>query len=73
MVVAHACGSESVKCLLEVHHTFLSHAQQTLLNLGTRIKLAESVTFLSAIGRDFGGPKDDRRSTLIYAGLQFNH
>jgi hypothetical protein len=73
LVVAHTCGTESIECLVEVHHTFAPHAQQTLLNLGTRIKLAESVSFLGAIGRDFGGPKDDRRSALIYAGLQFTH
>ena len=70
VVVAHACG-ESVECLFEVHHSFAAHFHQTLLNVGTRIKITESLGLIGAVGRDFGGPKDDRRSALVYLGLQF--
>jgi hypothetical protein len=72
IVVAHACGSETVECLVEVHHSFAPHFHQTLLNFGARVKIIEPISFLGAVGRDFGGPKDDRRSVLVYAGLQFS-
>jgi hypothetical protein len=70
IVVAHACGTE-IECLAEVRESFAPHDHQTLINFGVRARLTESLNFLGAAGRDVDGPRDDRRSALIYLGLQF--
>jgi hypothetical protein len=70
VVAAHACGSENLECLLEVHETQAPHDAQTLLNFGIHLKLNESLIFLAAAGRDFGPRTDDQQRFLYYAGLQ---
>jgi hypothetical protein len=68
-IVAHAC-SERIECLAEVHETFAPGVHQTLFNLGLRAKINDSLSFIGAVGRDFGGRAEDRRSALVYVGFQ---
>ena len=72
VVAAHACG-EGVECLAEIHRTQSSDEHQTLVNLGLRWKLQESVTLLAAAGREFGTSTEERLHSLVYLGLQFTH
>lgn len=68
-VLAHDCV-EGVECLAEVHQTQAPGNHQTLLNLGLRWKLEESLTLLAAAGRDFGTAGDEQLHSLVYIGLQ---
>ena len=68
-IVAPKC-SEKIECLFEVHETFTRHEHQTLVNIGMRWKLGESMSLLAAVGREFGTRTDEQRSALVYIGLQ---
>ena len=68
-IVAPKCG-EKAECLIEIHETLAPHEHQTLVNIGMRWKLAESMTLLAAVGREFGTVTDDQRHALVYLGLQ---
>ena len=68
-IVAHSCG-RNVECLGEVHHVFVSHDSQTLLNFGVHWKLNESMVVLAAAGREFGAHTEDQQRLLLYFGLQ---
>ncbi|HEY4079707.1 MAG TPA: hypothetical protein VGM81_03350 [Burkholderiaceae bacterium] len=73
IVVAHDCGVEGVECMAELHTVQAPGARQTLFNMGLHWKLEEALTFLAAVGRDFGSRSDERRQALVYLGLQFTH
>ena len=70
VVVGHSCGSEKVDCLAEIHREWGSGDTQTLLNFGLRWKLTDALTFLGALGREFGSSSDDQRRAMIYVGVQ---
>ena len=69
-VLAHDCV-EGVECLAEIHETRAPGEHQTLLNVGLRWKLQDSLTLLSAAGREFGTAGGDQLHSLVYVGLQF--
>ena len=69
IVGGHGCGAER-ECMLEVRQTTAPGQHLTLLNAGLHWKLNESLTFLGAIGREFGSHTDERRESLVYLGLQ---
>jgi hypothetical protein len=70
VVVGHSCGSEKVECMAEIHREWGSGDAQTLLNFGLRWKLTDALTFLGALGREFGPGSDDQRRAMIYIGVQ---
>jgi hypothetical protein len=70
IVAGHACGSERIECLLEIHREWGSGDAQTLLNLGLHWKINDALTFLGAIGREFGPASDEQARALIYLGIQ---
>lgn len=69
LIVSHDCLA-GLECMLEVRETLAPHDIQTLLNFGTRLRLAESMNLLSALGRDIGPHSADRQDILFYLGLQ---
>ena len=69
-VVAPQC-SEKVQCLFEVHETWSHDEHATLVNVGMRWKVRESMSLLAAIGHEFGTASDDKRRLLAYLGVQF--
>jgi hypothetical protein len=72
LIGAHACGA-GVECLAEVRETVAPHSHQTLLNLGLRWRLDESLALLFAAGHESGSSGDDPRRSLVYVGFQFTH
>lgn len=68
-IVAPKCGEKS-ECLLEVHETWSRDTHQTLVNVGLRQKLGESMSLLAAVGREFGPSTDDQRRLVFYIGVQ---
>jgi hypothetical protein len=40
------------------------------LNFGLRRKLTDALTFLGAVGREFGRASDEQTRALIYLGVQ---
>ena len=72
VVAGHACGAEKVECLLEVHREWRPGDVQTLLNFGLHWKLTDALTFLGALGREFGGSSDDQRRAVVYLGVQLS-
>jgi hypothetical protein len=69
IVAGHACGAER-ECMLEVRQSTAPGQHLTLLNAGLHWKIDESLTFLGAIGHEFGSHTDQRRESLVYLGLQ---
>jgi hypothetical protein len=67
-IVAPKC-TEKIECLLEVHERWTPHTHATLVNLGLRWDLAEGITLLGAVGREFGSA-DDLAKPLVYLGVQ---
>jgi len=72
IVVGHACGSEEVQCLAEIHREWRPGDAQTLVNFGLRWKLTDSLTFLGAAGREFGHASEDQARAVIYLGVQLS-
>jgi hypothetical protein len=72
IVAGHDCGSERVECMLEVHREWGAGETQTLLNFGMRWKLNDGLTFLGAIGHEFGSASDEQARALIYLGVQIS-
>lgn len=72
-IVAHSCAVESLECVGEVRQSWAAHNSQTLLNLGIRWKLSESLVLLAAAGREFGTHSDDQQKLLVYFGFQLLH
>jgi hypothetical protein len=70
VVAGHSCGSEKIECMAELHREWGSGPAQTLFNVGLRWKLTNALTFLGALGREFGGSSDDQRRAVIYIGVQ---
>ena len=70
LVLAHDCG-EGFECMAELHTVQAPAQRQTLFNVGMHWKLEECLTLLAAVGRDIGPRTDERRSSLVYLGLQF--
>jgi hypothetical protein len=68
-VAAHACGTGG-ECLLEVHETSAPHDSRTLIDLGLRWKMSESLSLLASAGREFGHRTDEQQSFVFYLGLQ---
>jgi hypothetical protein len=68
-VLAHACSAE-VECVGEVHETVAPHDAQTLINLGFRWKLSESLLLLASAGREFGPRNEDQQRAVFYLGFQ---
>ena len=69
LILSRDCG-HGLECLAEVHETLAPHDTQTLLNLGARLKLTQSLSLLAALGRDAGVRSDDRQELLFYLGVQ---
>jgi hypothetical protein len=69
LILSRDCG-HGLECLAEVRKTLAPHDAQTLLNLGARFKLGESLAIMGAVGRDAGTRSDDRQELLFYLGLQ---
>jgi hypothetical protein len=70
VVIAHGCMTAALECLVEVHQTWQTKDSQTLLNLGLRWKLSDSLVLMTAAGRDFGPKTENHQQCLIYLGLQ---
>lgn len=70
IVAGHACGA--VECLAEIHREWRPDGAQTLLNLGLRWKLNDTLTVLGAAGREFGHANDEQVRALLYLGLQIS-
>jgi len=70
VVAGHSCGTEKVECLAEIHREWRPGDAQTLLNFGLHWKLTDALTFLGAVGREFGGSSDEQRRAVIYLGVQ---
>jgi hypothetical protein len=71
IVGAHACGA-AIECVAEIHETASSASRQTLLNVGLRWKLDDSLTILGAGGREFGEKNGAQQQLLLYLGVQFD-
>ena len=69
LILSHDCGHQ-LECLFEVHETLAPQDAQTLLNLGARLHLGDSLALMGAIGRDVGPRSDDRQDLLFYLGVQ---
>jgi hypothetical protein len=69
VVAAHACGPDR-ECMAEIHTTQAPGARIATLNFGLHWQLSDSLSLLSAVGRDFGSRSADRRSALVYLGVQ---
>jgi hypothetical protein len=69
VIVAPKCG-EKCEGLFEVHETYATHEHETLVNIGFRWQVGESMSLLAAAGREFGTSADDQRHVLLYLGLQ---
>jgi hypothetical protein len=68
-VASRGCAAR-LECLVEIRETLEPHSAQTLLNLGGRRELGDSLALLFALGRDFGPPGPDHQTVLFYFGLQ---
>jgi hypothetical protein len=66
---SHGCAPR-LECLLEIRETLEPHSAQTLLNLGGRRELSDSLGLLFALGRDFGPSGPDHQTLLFYLGIQ---
>ncbi|MDB5977219.1 MAG: hypothetical protein JWR07_3979 [Nevskia sp.] len=69
LILSHGCGG-TLECLAEIHETLAPHDAQTLLNLGARLRLGDTLSLLAALGRDVGVRSDDRQDLSFYLGLQ---
>jgi hypothetical protein len=69
LVVSRACAPQ-LECLAEIRETFEPHSPQTLLNLGGRREIGDSLALLFALGHDFGATSRDRQTVLFYLGIQ---
>lgn len=69
IILAHECVA-GLECMAEVRETLAPHDLQTLVNFGTRTRLAESMNLLAALGRDIGPHANDRQDLSFYLGLQ---
>jgi hypothetical protein len=56
--------------MLEVRRRIAAADPQTLVNVGIRWKLGDSVAFLGAIGREYGTGSAEQQQLLAYIGLQ---
>lgn len=72
VVAGHACGSERIECMAEIHREWRPGDAQTLVNLGLRWKLSDALTLLGALGREIGHDSDDQRHAMIYLGAQIS-
>ena len=69
-VLAPKC-SEKVDGLFEARHTWSRDEHATLLNVGMRWKIRESMSMLASIGHELGTDSDEKRRLLAYVGVQF--
>lgn len=60
----------ALECLAEIHQKLAPHDAQTLLDLGARLRLGDSLALLAALGRDVGVRSDDRQDRDFHLGLQ---
>ena len=68
----HGCAPR-LECLLEIRETLAPHSAQTLLNLGGRRDLSDSLGLLFALGRDFGPAGPDHQTLLFWSSRYFKH
>lgn len=66
---SHGCAPR-LECLFEIRETLEPHSAQTLLNVGGRRELSDSLGLLFALGRDFGPSGPDHQTLLFYLGIQ---
>jgi hypothetical protein len=68
-IASHGCAPR-LECLLEIRETLEPHSAQTLLNVGGRRELSDSLALLFALGRDLGASGPDHQTLLFYLGIQ---
>jgi hypothetical protein len=71
LVGAHRCG-DGVECMFETRRMQSPGAHRTLLNVGTHWKINDSMSFLGALGHEFGTRSGQLREALVYLGLQIS-
>jgi hypothetical protein len=59
-----------LECLFEVRETIAPGDSQTLINFGGRRSITESLSFMFAVGHDFGPATYDHAELLFYLGVQ---
>jgi hypothetical protein len=70
-ILAHACGpGDAGECMFEIHDTRSRDGSRMLFNMGTRWRLGPGISALAAAGREASNVFPDRRSLLLYLGVQ---
>lgn len=60
----------NLECLLELRESWFGHENITLVNIGSRWKIAEPFSVLAAIGHEFGSANAQPQDVQIYLGIQ---
>ena len=68
-IVGHDCRS-NLECLLELRKNKNNQENITLVNIGSRWKLAEPFSVLTALGHEFGPAAAEPQDVQIYLGIQ---
>lgn len=68
--ITHSCSARAT-CRIELQRSKSAAGSQTLVFLGAKLRLTDSVLLKIGAGRDIGPDTPDRRSLILRFGLQF--